>query len=247
MRSRNIKPAFFKNEDLSECEPLARILFIGLWCYADREGRFEWRPKKIKAEILPYDNIDINGYLTVLTQLDFIQKYNVNGKTYGRITKFKRHQHPHHTEKESELPDITKACEIPVKQPLSNGDNPSDSLIPDSLIPDSKEYETDIQNLSKELSQIIPRKQFNPFQFTNKNKKKHRGAIVHILNRLLKEAKGGFPDKVSWQYAQSVLDSEHQNYNANDAEKQGQKHKGNLAEIARMIEKNVKAEKMKEG
>ena len=37
-RSRNIKPGFFKNEHLAECQPLARLLFIGLWTLADREG-----------------------------------------------------------------------------------------------------------------------------------------------------------------------------------------------------------------
>jgi hypothetical protein len=53
-RSRNIKPGFFLNDELAECEPLARILFAGLWCIADREGRLEDRPKRIKAEVLPY-------------------------------------------------------------------------------------------------------------------------------------------------------------------------------------------------
>ena len=59
-RSRNIKPGFFLNDDLAECEPLARLLFAGLWCIADREGRLEDRPKRIKIEVLPYDNCDVN-------------------------------------------------------------------------------------------------------------------------------------------------------------------------------------------
>ena len=49
-RARNVKPGFFKNELLAECEPLARILFEGLWCEADREGRLEDRPRRLKAE-----------------------------------------------------------------------------------------------------------------------------------------------------------------------------------------------------
>ena len=53
MRARNLKPGFFKNDALAECDPLARILFEGLWCMADREGRLECHPKRIKAEILP--------------------------------------------------------------------------------------------------------------------------------------------------------------------------------------------------
>lgn len=56
-RSRNIKPAFFFNEQLAEVAPLGRLLFIGLWTIADREGRLEDRPRKIKAEVLAYDDL----------------------------------------------------------------------------------------------------------------------------------------------------------------------------------------------
>lgn len=55
MRARNIKPGFFKNEDISECSPSARLLFIGLWMLADREGRLEYRPKRWKGELFPYE------------------------------------------------------------------------------------------------------------------------------------------------------------------------------------------------
>lgn len=65
-RARNIKPGFFANEDLAECEPLARLLFAGLWCLADREGRLEDRPKRIRAELLPYDMCDADSLLNQL-------------------------------------------------------------------------------------------------------------------------------------------------------------------------------------
>ena len=47
-RARNIKPGFFKNEFLAEMPCEVRLLFIGLWTLADREGRLEDRPKRIK-------------------------------------------------------------------------------------------------------------------------------------------------------------------------------------------------------
>lgn len=65
-RARNIKPGFFANEDLAECDPLARLLFAGLWCLADREGRLEDRPKRIRAELLPYDSCDADELLNQL-------------------------------------------------------------------------------------------------------------------------------------------------------------------------------------
>lgn len=140
MRARNIKPGFFKNEELAECSPWARLLFIGLWCMADCEGRLEKRPKRIKAEIFPYDSLDINGELTVLEQLGFIQSYQVCGVDYILIIHFKEHQRPHHTEARSKLPDISEGCALTTNPPLNNGEYPPDSLIygfSDSLIPDS--------------------------------------------------------------------------------------------------------------
>ena len=66
-RARNIKPSFFMNEDLGQADPLVSLLFISLWCLADREGRLEDRPLKIKAQTFPYREIsDFNGYLTVI-------------------------------------------------------------------------------------------------------------------------------------------------------------------------------------
>lgn len=104
MRARNIKPGFFTNECVADCDPLARLLFQGLWCFADREGRFEWRPKKIKAEILPYDNCQIEKLLAQLQKHQLIISYSVNGNDYAFIPNFKKHQKPHPREAASTLP-----------------------------------------------------------------------------------------------------------------------------------------------
>lgn len=62
-RSRNIKPGIMANEDLAELDAMERLLFIYLWMLADREGRLEDRPKRIKAEALPYDSLDADQAL----------------------------------------------------------------------------------------------------------------------------------------------------------------------------------------
>jgi hypothetical protein len=105
MRARNIKPAFFVNEDLTELPYEARLLFIGLWTLADREGRLADRPKRIKIELFPVDNIDIDLMLTKLAGTGFIDRYMSDGKSVISIGKFTKHQSPHGTEKDSELPD----------------------------------------------------------------------------------------------------------------------------------------------
>lgn len=103
MRSRNLKPGFFKNELLIEIEPLGRILFTGLWCLADREGRLEDRPQRIKFEILPGDQCDIEVLLSALQVKGFILRYAVNEYKYIQILNFLKHQNPHHMEAPSEI------------------------------------------------------------------------------------------------------------------------------------------------
>lgn len=104
MRARNIKPGFFKNEELADCDPLARILFAGLWCMADKAGRLEDRPKRIKAEVLPYDDCDVDALLDQLQRRDFIVRYSANGAKYLTIPRFCAHQHQHMREPESTIP-----------------------------------------------------------------------------------------------------------------------------------------------
>lgn len=101
MRSRNIKPGFFINEQLAEVDFQTRLLFIGLWCFADREGRFEWIPKRIKAALFPYDDkLNIDKMLCNLMSLHFITRND----NIGYIENFAKHQHPHPHEAKSSLP-----------------------------------------------------------------------------------------------------------------------------------------------
>ena len=104
-RSRNIKPSFFKNEDLADLPPFDRLLFIGLWCLADREGRLEDRPRRIKIELFPGDTYDVEIGLGNLEGKGFIERYEVAGFSVISLPNFTRHQSPHSTEKDSELPD----------------------------------------------------------------------------------------------------------------------------------------------
>ena len=137
-RSRNIKPGFFKNEDLGTSDPFVGLLFVGLWTLADKNGILEDRPLRIKAEIFPYrEGLEVNRYLTELVTFGLIHRYEVNGVKYIQVAKFKEHQNPHHTEKPSIYPSYSDSCKLTVKEPKTNGDNPADSLIPDSLNTDS--------------------------------------------------------------------------------------------------------------
>ena len=107
-RARNIKPSFFTNDELGDVNPLARLLFIGMWTIADFKGCFEYKPKRLKVQLLPYDDCDIEELVTDLEKSEFISKYTVQGRQYIKALNFTKHQNPHKNERDSgsEIPDI---------------------------------------------------------------------------------------------------------------------------------------------
>lgn len=128
MRARNIKPGFWKNEELAEIPYEARLLFIGLWGMADREGRLEDRPKRIRAEVFPFDLINIEKLLDVITLHGFIIRYEANAKRYIQIVNFEKHQYPHPHEARSIIPPCNdKPCNVHLNPDVMN---------PSSLNPD---------------------------------------------------------------------------------------------------------------
>ena len=100
-RTRLLKPDFFADEDLAELPFEARLLFAGLWTIADRAGRLEDRPKRIKAQVFPYDAVNVDALLTRLDAGQFVARYTVDGVAVIQIRTFCKHQNPHHREPES--------------------------------------------------------------------------------------------------------------------------------------------------
>lgn len=150
-RARNIKPSFFDNDLLAECEPLGRLLFIGLWTLSDFNGNLEWRSKRVKKQLLAYDNCDINKLAINLDKNGFIRFYSDGESIYLNIVNFGKHQNPHKNERDkgSEIPvysnELRQAIDLnglTINHDLSglkrnsSTSNPADSLIPypDSLI-----------------------------------------------------------------------------------------------------------------
>ena len=108
MRIRSIKPEFFLHEGLfnleKETKLPCRLAFIGLWCAADREGRFKWEPRRLGIQIMPYDSIDFSRVLDALTTRGFVVKYACGADEFGVIPSFLKHQIINNREKESFLP-----------------------------------------------------------------------------------------------------------------------------------------------
>jgi len=168
-RARNIKPAFFTNEQVSDNCPLGRLLFIGLWTMADYKGDLEWKEKTLKIQILPWDECSVKELAINLDKSGLIRFYSDGNKIYLNIPNFEKHQNPHKNERDkgSEIPVFTnegrqlvdlKGLTINrdlsgLKPECSHSDR-ADSLllIPDSpiLIPESVNHE------SQQVAQVTP-------------------------------------------------------------------------------------------
>jgi hypothetical protein len=110
-RLRTIKPEMYTNDDLARCSLAARYLFPGLWCYADRRGILEDRPLRLKANLYPFDDVDVNGLLQELHDAGFIRRYTAQGVRCIVIIKFTKHQNPHIHEKPNDLPEPPASTE----------------------------------------------------------------------------------------------------------------------------------------
>lgn len=214
-RARNIKPSFFTHDELAENTPLGRLLFIGLWTIADYKGELEWRPKRVKAQVLPYDDCDVDALAINLEKSGFIRFYSVGGSSYVHIVNFGKHQNPHKNEKDkgSDVPTMTDENALDEPQAIDfigvdtnpdeieinrdeNGTAPADSLflIPDSgsLIPDTNTPESDKPNSGATKVAI----DYSPLCMTDEQiaevkriRKKNKGGEItqRVINGLAKE------------------------------------------------------------
>ena len=178
-RTRNIKPAFFDNDILGGLDPLTRLLFIGLWCIADREGRLEDRPLRIKKTLLGYDDVtaeEANGMLQQLAESGFITRYTVDDTAYIQIDNFSKHQNPNMKEKESEIPPPPgcREQETPNKHSESTVPAPNKNEEKGDPTPADADAESDDQPPSTET---LLEKRFDTFWEAYPNKKAKQNAI----------------------------------------------------------------------
>lgn len=96
-RIRSVKPDFYRDEDLQDLERAnpgkhTMLVFSGLWGHCDKNGNFEWNPRMLKLDILPFLDFDMAETLDALMADGFVTTYKVDGDTYGHIPTFKDHQ-----------------------------------------------------------------------------------------------------------------------------------------------------------
>lgn len=104
-----MKPGFFLNEQLAELPFAGRLLFAGLWTLADRDGRLEDRPRRIKAALFPFDDVDVDDLLAGLSDRGFVLRYQAEAVAVIQVVKFLEHQTPHVREIGGKFPSPDKA------------------------------------------------------------------------------------------------------------------------------------------
>ena len=226
MRIRTVKPEFFMHAELSDIERISnvpvRLAFIGLWCACDREGRFKWDARRLGVQILPYDHIDFEIILDILHKNSFIEKYEVDGKTYGCVPSFHRHQVINNREQESYLP--------PFQQPdlfssgltrVNTGESTDETTRADACSGEGKEGKGRKEGRVEEIEIDLPfesegfRKAWNSWVTYRKEKKKKLTpstiklqlkklesigevrAIEMISNSILKSYEGLYEENIS--------------------------------------------------
>jgi hypothetical protein len=113
-RIRTIKPEFFTSEDIVALTPLARLLYIALWCESDREGRMVWKPSTFKLRYLPADNCDVHALCDEILSRNLVILYN-DGLAY--IPSFASHQHINPRESASQLASPNIKPRVGTRQP----------------------------------------------------------------------------------------------------------------------------------
>lgn len=106
-RIRTIKPEFFRSRTLADCSPRARLTFIGLWTLVDDDGRYQYEPELLKADLWPWE-ADIGPKETDACVVELVDRgrlcqYEHGGKTFLHVVSWHEHQKISH-KSESRLP-----------------------------------------------------------------------------------------------------------------------------------------------
>jgi hypothetical protein len=97
MRIRSVKPDFWRDRDTTGRWPAdMKLLYVGLWNVADDEGRLELDLDLLAADLDPFRVTwpDMAAVVERIRQTGCLSVYEVEGRKYGFIPKFKDHQKP---------------------------------------------------------------------------------------------------------------------------------------------------------
>lgn len=202
-RIRYLKPDFFKDENLAALPFEVRLFFAGLWNFADKAGRLEDRPLRLKIEIFPYDKIDINKCLDLLSKpkdgsgKPFLQRYKIGQEKFIQITGWDKHQRPHHTEQDSKIPPappMEKGMEMEKQDEGSKELRNGEATVKRPLLLSDDDFLKTLKanTAYKHIDFAVEFAKMDAWLIVNKGRQKTRRFIVNWLNKIDKPINTGF-------------------------------------------------------
>lgn len=101
-RLRSIKPEFWTSEQIAECSPIARLLFIGIWNFCDDKGIHPCSAKRLKMEVFPADEFtheQVAEWVLELIDAGLLKAYLHEGEGFLKVTGWAKHQKIDHPNK----------------------------------------------------------------------------------------------------------------------------------------------------
>lgn len=95
-RIRSIKPEFWVDDKIVDLSLLGKLLYIGLWNFADDEGYIFDSHRQIKRQVFPDNDYDVQGALEELTSAGLLAKLDSDQGGVLFIIHFSQHQKPQH-------------------------------------------------------------------------------------------------------------------------------------------------------
>jgi hypothetical protein len=105
-RDRTLPSDFWTWEAVIDCSMMARLLFLGLWNFADDHGVQPLRPRTIRMQVFPGDPIDEDAVRALIDELvarGLVRIFTVEGQDYlsvihweqiQRVSRRARHRYP---------------------------------------------------------------------------------------------------------------------------------------------------------
>ena len=152
-RKRMISPEFWTDDKVIELSIQERLLFIAMWNFADDEGLIANKPKQMKAQIFPIDDIThgaISEMLMSIHNVGLIQFGNDN--TLIKIKNWTRHQKINRP-----TPSNYKFKKVITESSMSTQETLTTSIVEDSGIEDKgKEKNISPKPIKPKTKRLVP-------------------------------------------------------------------------------------------
>ena len=93
-RNRTLSSDFWTREDVIDCSPMSRLLLLGLGNFADDHGVQPLRPRTIRLQVFPGDELDDQRLRVMIDELAahrLVRLYEVEGVEYLAILDWEQH------------------------------------------------------------------------------------------------------------------------------------------------------------